>query len=263
MLRPERLAAIDRFLDDYTRIRLSEGRGSIDPAFYRNLPDCPPEHPMAWQWRLRRRTFLCFRDRVLPAAGARLRILDLGAGTGWLCNRLAKLGHEPCAVDLSCNARDGLEAARHFDPDWLRIQAEFDYLPFASGSFDAVVFNASLHYSSDYATTLREALRVMAPGGLLVVLETPVYKLEASGRRMAEERHELFLKRYGTRSDSLGSLEYLTWTRVAELSVRLNLRWQVMRPSYGIRWALRPWVARARGAREPSQFPVLITRGPD
>jgi SAM-dependent methyltransferase len=258
MLRPERVAPIENFLADYTKIRLAEGRGSADAAFYRNLPECPADHPLAWQWGIRRRTFSCFQDRVLPSLGAHLRILDLGAGTGWLSNRLAQLGHEPCAVDLSRNGQDGLEAARHFDSRWPCIQAEFDYLPFPNASVDTVVFNASLHYSTDYVRTLREALRVLAPGGSVVVLETPVYRSESSGRRMIAERHESFLKRYGTRSNSMPSLEYLTWPRVAGLGRKLSLTWRIVRPWYGFRWALRPWIARAKLKREPSQFPVLI-----
>ncbi len=258
MLRPERIIGIENFLADYTKIRLAEGRGSADAAFYRALPDCPDQHPMAWEWRIKRRTFSCFRNRVLAPLGPHLRVLDLGAGTGWLSNRLANLGHEPCAVDLSCNERDGLEAARHFGSGWRCVQAEFDHLPFADGSVDVVVFNASLHYSTDYATTLREALRVLVPGGRLAVLETPVYGLESSGRRMVAERRELFLKRYGTRSDSLASLNYLTWSRVAELGRQLNLTWKIARPWYGVRWALRPWIAKAKNKREPSQFPLLI-----
>jgi SAM-dependent methyltransferase len=174
MLRPESPSGIEKFLADYTKIRLAEGRGSADAAFYRALPDCPADHPTAWEWRIKSRTFLCFRNRVLAPLGSRLRILDLGAGTGWLSNRLANLGHEPCAVDLSCNERDGLEAARHFGSDWRRVQAEFDHLPFAGASVDVVAFNASLHYSTDYAKTLQEALRVLVPGGCVAVLETPV-----------------------------------------------------------------------------------------
>jgi SAM-dependent methyltransferase len=260
MLRPERVALVDAFLADYTQIRLAEGRGSSDPAFYRNLPSCPASHPLAGQWRMHRRTWDSLRARVLPAkpSAAPLRIVDLGAGTGWLSNRLAQLGHEPCAIDLSCDGQDGLGAARHFVGGWLRVQAEFDRLPLADASVDAVIFNASLHYSSDYAATLREALRVLAPGGWLAVLETPVYRHEASGRRMVEERREYFRARFGTASDSVPSRQYLTWAGVTELSVMLGLKWRTVRPWYGIRWALRPWAARIRRRREPSQFPILI-----
>ncbi len=258
MLRPDRVAVIENFLVDYTRIRLAEGRGSNDAEFYRNLPECPPAHPMAWQWRFHRQTWKSFRNEVLRTRGTKLRVLDLGAGTGWLSNRLARLGHEPCAVDLSCNGQDGLEASRHFAGEWLRLQAEFDRLPLADASVDVAVFNASLHYSSDYSTTLKEALRVLVPGGWLAVLEAPVYEQQASGQRMVQERREAFLERYGTASDSLQSIQFLTWDGVSELGRTLGLNWNIIRPWYGVRWRLRPWIARARNEREPSQFPILV-----
>lgn len=258
MIREQRAGVVDAFLADYTKIRLAEGRGSDDPSFYRNLPECPPDHPTAWQWSIRRHTFDCLRLRVLPMLGPHRRVLDLGAGTGWLSNRLAVLQHEPCAVELSCDDHDGLGAARHFQTVFPRIQAEFDALPFPDGAADAVIFNASLHYSTDYSKTLSEALRTLAHGGAVVILETPVYKREESGRRMVEERHEMFRKRYGTRSDSVPSREYLTWPQIASLGRELNLSWRVIWPRYGWRWAMRPWVARVKRKREPSRFPILL-----
>ena len=258
LLQPERVASIEKFLDDYTRIRHAEGRGSTDPSFYRNLPDCPAAHPMAEQWRLRRRTYARFRDAVLSRPARRLRILDLGAGTGWLCNRMAQLGHETCAVDLSRDHLDGLGAARHFEPLWPRVQAEFEHLPFPAGHFDMLVYNASLHYSTNYENTLLEGLRVLAPGGSLVVLETPVYRHESSGRRMVAARQAMFRERYGTSSNSVPSLYYLTWDGVEQLGERLQLSWTALNPWYGLRWALRPCFAWLRRQREPSRFPVLI-----
>lgn len=257
-IRPQRADAVAAFVGDYTKIRLAEGRGSDDPVFYRNLPDCPDEHPLAWQWRMHRRTFASFRDRVLPRFAIGSEILDVGAGTGWLSNRLAHAGYRPCAVDVTCDDRDGLGAARHFAPSWPRLQAEFDYLPLNDASVDAVVFNASLHYSTDYLRTLREALRVLRPGGGIVILETPAYKKESSGRQMVEERHAAFQARHGTRSDSAGSVEYVTWERLRALERELNIEWEVNWPWYGISWALRPWAAKWKRRREPSRFPMLL-----
>jgi SAM-dependent methyltransferase len=258
MLVPQRVAVIQVFLADYTRIRLAEGRGSDDPSFYRALPDCPRTHPLAWQWRIHRLTWRVLRARVLRSHSGPLRLLDLGAGVGWLCNRLAQLGHAPIAVDLSCDDRDGLGATRHYAAAWPKIQAEFDRLPLADASVDVVVFNASLHYSEDYAATLAESLRVLKPSGRLVVLETPVYQRESSGLDMVRERRQAFLKRYHTASDSIASLQFLTWPAIAALGSELALEWRIIRPWYGLRWALRPVVARLRRRREPSNFPILI-----
>ncbi len=249
-----------RFLAEYATIRKAEGRGSDNPDYYLGLPDCDPRHPIAWQWDIRRRTFECLRRTVLPRIGEGLRVLDLGAGVGWLSHRLNRLGHLPCSVELSVDERDGLGAARHFKPSWPLLQAEFDHLPLPDGVADVALYNASLHYSVDYEATLGEALRVLRAGGWIIVLETPIYRRGESGLQMAEERHKQFEKLYGIRSDALPSREYLTWTQLDELGRRLNLDWKKAHPWYGWEWAMRPWKARLRGAREPSRFVILVAR---
>ncbi len=257
-LPPDRLADFSPFLQDYTRIRLAEGRGSEDRTYYLNLPDCPPDHPIAWQWQIRRRTFTTLCRRVLPRLGTQLQVLDLGAGVGWLSHRLAALGHRPCAIDLSVDDRDGLGAARHYNPPWPRLQAEFDHLPLAPESVDVVLYNASVHYSTDYHVTLREARRVLRSDGHIVILESPIYKREESGQQMVATRHADFEHRFGTRSDTLPSIEYLTWDRLEALARDLDLTWQSFTPWYGWNWAMRPWKARLRGQREPSRFTILV-----
>ncbi|MCY2990272.1 MAG: methyltransferase domain-containing protein [Planctomycetota bacterium] len=257
-----RRAFFEPFLRDYTRIRIAEGRGSASADFYRSLPACESSHPLAWQWSLRWRTFDCLCGRVLADLGSGLKVLDLGAGVGWLSNRLSLLGHCPCAVELSDDGQDGLGAARHYAPRWPRLRAEFDRLPLADAIADVAIYNASLHYSTDYRVTLREALRVLRPGGRIVVLETPVYRREESGRQMLAERHADFERRYGTRSDQLPSQGFLTWAMIGQLAGELGVRWERHRPWYGWRWALRPWLARLKRRREPSTFAVLVMQVP-
>ncbi len=289
-LPPAAAARFAPFLADYTRIRHAEQRGSDDPAYYLGLPNCPPDHPIAAQWALRRRTFATFTRRVLPRLGSGLRVVDLGAGVGWLTHRLALLGHHPMAVDLTTDDRDGLGAGRHYRPatsnecrdrrqtaaapivasrgtpcwseprPWPRVQADFDRLPLASEAADLVIFNASLHYSTDYEVTLAEALRVLVPGGTLAVLESPIYSQSGSGRRMVEERRADFARRYGTSSEALPSRDYLTWEGIEDLGSRLGIRFQAVTPWYGWRWALRPWSARLRRRREPSRFAILLAK---
>jgi SAM-dependent methyltransferase len=258
LLAPARREYYSQFLRDYTHIRLAEGRGAQPASYFLGLPECDPSHPMAWQWRIRRCTVKAFRRSVALAPAS--KVLDLGAGCGWFSHHLAYAGHYPCAVDVTVDEQDGLGAARHYAPEWPRVQAEFDGLPFPDGSVDVVVYNASLHYSTNYAATLREALRVLRPGGRIVVLETPIYQRAESGARMAAERHRQFEKRYGTRSDSVPSIEYLTWEMLGNLGEELSLRWSVVRPWYGVKWALRPWIARLKRKREPSRFAILIAQ---
>jgi ArsR family transcriptional regulator len=44
-------------------------------------------------------------------------------------------------------------------------------LPMADGSFDTVVLQMVLHYAEDPAAALAEAVRVLRPGGMLVVID--------------------------------------------------------------------------------------------
>jgi ubiquinone/menaquinone biosynthesis C-methylase UbiE len=141
-----------------------------------------------------------------------------------------------------------------------RFQAELTRLPFQDEQFDAAIFNASFHYAEDYAATLREALRCVKSSGMVIVSDTPWYTREESGKRMVAERDAAFLKRFGTASDHIESLEYLTDERLRALEERLHIRWTVYSPRYGLRWAMRPLVARLCNRREPSRFRIYATR---
>jgi ubiquinone/menaquinone biosynthesis C-methylase UbiE len=113
--------------------------------------------------------------RLLEPAGPQATVLDCPCGDGRIAHRLARLGHRVTAVDISADEieyavalarRDGL-AVEHAVGD-LRA------LPLAGGSVDAMVWwGNAFGYTSraDTPTTVREARRVLRPGGLLV-LET-------------------------------------------------------------------------------------------
>jgi ubiquinone/menaquinone biosynthesis C-methylase UbiE len=256
-------AARQRFLDDYLRIRRAEGRGSDDPQYYLALPYRDLSGKLASQWAMRGRTYRYFERHVLPALGPAggLDILDLGAGTGWMSYRLALRGHRPVAVDILTDSRDGLGAAQHYfnqlGYSFPVIDAEFDDLPFPNGSFDAVIYNASLHYSSDYAWTLMEARRCLRPGGRIIVLDSPVYKTPEDGEKMRRERREQFLVQYGTESDHIRSVEYLDVATIDALAREVGIEWRIYKPWYGIAWHMRPLKARVKGARPPSRFWIL------
>src|SRR5262249_37371934 len=153
-------------------------------------------------------------------------VLDLGAGCGWMSYRMSQRGHRPVAVDLLSDGLDGLGAARHYPP-FPRFEAEFDRLPFADTSFDVAVFNASLHYSSDYAKTLSEVRRCVRPGGRVIILETPVYRERSHGEMMRSERHTQFLAQYGTASDHVRSVEYLDLGTIDSLARDLKIHWRI------------------------------------
>jgi len=261
-LPPERMAHFARFIAEYEGIRAAEGRGSQSEEYYLGLPYKDATGRNGGQWRIRARSFDCLLQKVLKPTDVPGTILDLGAGNCWMSFRLALLGHRPVAVDLLTNDQDGLAAGAHYSGHLSgplpRFQAELTRLPFQDGQFDAIVFNASFHYSEDYEATLVEALRCLKPGGRVIISDTPWYSRDESGRQMVAERHAAFLKRFGTASDSVKSLEYLTDERLRVLEEKLSIRWAVHTPWYGFKWAMRPWIAKFRGKREPSRFRLYV-----
>ncbi len=260
LLRAEDRPAVERFLADYTHVRRAEGRGSDDPAYYRRLPAVDAADPLAWQWSIRRRSWEHVHLRLFASAPPARRVLDIGAGVGWVSHHLAAGGHDVLAVDLSLDERDGLRACRHYEAAFGCVQAHFDHLPLDDGSADVVLFNASLHYSTDYAVTLTEALRVLRPDGVVAVIDSPIYRHACSGAETVAERHADFERRFGVASNSVPSRQFLTGAVLDELTVELGLRWERSAPFYGWRWAARPWLARLRRRREPSRFALLVGR---
>jgi SAM-dependent methyltransferase len=263
---PERVAHYARFMEDYERIRAAEGRGSENDEFYLSLPYKDISGRNSEQWHIRARSYDYLVRHVLkqnPQNGHR-RILDLGAGNCWMSFRLALAGYYPFAVDLLVNDSDGLGAAaryhKHLPDLFPRFQADISRLPFQGEQFDAIIFNASFHYSEDYTVTLREAFRCVRSGGMVILSDTPWYSHEESGRRMVCERRAVFSERYGTASDSIKSLEYLTDERLRILEEQLSVRWIVHSPRYGFKWAMRPVVAKLRRKREPSRFCIYVAR---
>jgi len=250
-----------RFTEDYLRIRRAEGRGSDDPEYYLALPYRDVSGRLNAQWGMRGRTYRYFESRILPQmeCGRALDLLDLGAGCGWMSYRLALRGHRAVAIDLLTDDREGLGAARHYltRAGFGRASAEFDQLPFGDRRFDAALFNASVHYSSNYFHTLAEVKRCVRRGGRIVILDSPVYRKREYGEVMRRERRREFTLRYGTESDHIGSIEYLDEGTLGELARELQIEWRVHRPWYGIAWHSRPLKAWWKGTRPPSRFWIL------
>ena len=254
-----------RFATEYSLVREREGRGSPTAEYYLELPYHDLNGRNTRQWQIRARSFDYLRSRVLPAIegrfGRHLRVLDLGAGNGWLSYRLAQRGYDCAAVDVLDDPLAGLGAGKHYAGRFLRpfvcVQAEMDNLPFVDGQFDLAIFNGSFHYSEDYTRTLRETLRCLRAGAEVVIVDTPYYQREESGRAMVQEQFENFREKYGFRPDSLRSREYLTPERLQELAAACGLRWQIGRPWYGVSWALRPWQAKLQGRPAPAEAYVL------
>lgn len=111
------------------------------------------------------------------------RVLDLGTGTGRMLQLLAgdaerverAIGLDSSHSMLSV-ARANLERAelRHID---LR-QGDVYSPPFDRGEFDLVVLHQVLHFLDDPARAVREAARLVSPGGRLLIVDFAPHALE-------------------------------------------------------------------------------------
>lgn len=227
MLPASRRAEFDAFERAYAEVRAAEGRVA-SPDEVRRLPDTDADHPLADMWRQRRASFdrLCHflgesgldessSSEANPDRASGGRLVDIGAGCGWLAAHLAADGWHAAAVDVVVEGGDGLGAAAHHDADLLLLRADMEALPFASGSIDLAVFNASLHYAADIDGALAEARRVLGPDGVLVVLDSPVFTDPTAGAEMVQEFADHARRTLGVEAATNAGPGYVTATQVA------------------------------------------------
>ena len=125
---------------------------------------------------------------LLPPPGR--RTLDVGCGEGRLARDLKALGHRVVAIDA---APSMLTYAREADPDGEYVLANGAELPFADGSADLVVAFMSLQDMDDPEGAVREAWRVLEPGGRLCL--ALVHPLNSGGRFEGDEEDAPFVVR--------------------------------------------------------------------
>jgi len=104
------------------------------------------------------------------------RLIDVGCGSGEFLATMDQLGWDVCGVDIDEAALR--QARRKGLPVSLGTLEEQNY---PGAAFDAVTMSHVIEHLSSPAETLREALRILKPGGSLVVL-TP--NSESLGHRL-------------------------------------------------------------------------------
>lgn len=99
------------------------------------------------------------------------RVLEIGVGLGTDFVRFARAGAVATGVDLT---ERGVELVRRrLELEGLKAEvlvADAERLPFEDGSFDRVYSWGVLHHTPDTARAVREAMRVLRPGGSLCVM---------------------------------------------------------------------------------------------
>jgi MPBQ/MSBQ methyltransferase len=114
-------------------------------------------------------------EHVLQTAGQPKKIIDIGCGFGSFVYAARKKEIKAVGIDIAefeidfARRRLSREPATGNPDEVYRIASGLD-LPFQAESFDVVTMWNILEHVQDYKRLLKEAYRVLAPGGLLYIV---------------------------------------------------------------------------------------------
>jgi ubiquinone/menaquinone biosynthesis C-methylase UbiE len=143
----------------------------VEEDFYSRYYEIEDRH---WWFAGRREIFLRLLDRQLGSGNGDRRVLDVGCGTGTLAVRAARAAPGVEVTGLDADPAILVRARERATGAGLEIdfdQALSTALPYADASFDLVVSTLFFHHlrDDDKRGTAKEILRVLRPGGRLVV----------------------------------------------------------------------------------------------
>ena len=104
-----------------------------------------------------------------------LDVADLGCGDGYLTIELSRFARSVIAIDRSDAALERARslAARHarraVNIEWRR--GEIEQLPLEDATVDVALLSQALHHASEPGAALAEAVRILRPGGRVLLLE--------------------------------------------------------------------------------------------
>ena len=148
-------------------------------------------------------------------------ILDLGCGTGEIAAALGQRGYAVTACDFAEEMIDVARSSHNGTAvQWVRLEPDWEVLPFADNSFDGMVASSVFEYLVDVPRVAAELARVLRPGGsLLLTVPNPgngVRKVEAWLQSMRFDHRLPPLLRRVQRIDSYATYLRLSRNRFAD-----------------------------------------------
>ena len=224
---------------------------TIDNRYYDGLGDAwwDPEGPMGLLLRMNRFRYRYFRRVLDDPKGVKL--LDIGCGGGFLAEAFAADGADVYGLDLSTSA---VRTARdHAMGQGLRLRVvsgRAEHLPFASGTFDAVLLADMLEHLDDFPQALAESSRVLKPGGLLLY--------ETANRTLLSRVGAIWIAEHILKKIPVHSHDWKMFIRPAELLDALEacgLRNQELR-GLGLKGGVSGFLLRAARGQDPWIFEI-------
>lgn len=114
------------------------------------------------------------------------RVLDVGCGPGLLSTALAERAGKVEGVDFS---EKMIAAARKLAPELKFQVANAEHLPYPESCFDVAICCNTAHHFARPRTVFTEILRVLKPGGRIVVIH-PIQSEQASFGSFADALYE-------------------------------------------------------------------------
>lgn len=179
--------------------RFARSFDSVADAYDRGRPSYPAE---AVEW--------------LIGSGQK-SVLEVGAGTGKLTERLVELGHDVHATEPS---RQMLDILKERHPDVRSSYAAAESLPVVDASVDVVVCAQAFHWL-DQEAALEEFARVLRPGGRVALIwntrDAKIPWVRKLGRVIGENDADIEAPESLVRSQRFGFVEesaYRHWQSV-------------------------------------------------
>lgn len=103
---------------------------------------------------------------LLPASLSPQRWVDLGCGTGYFCQALAR--RYPCAQGIAVDIAEGMlrQTCSRYPRHWA-VAGDAEALPLSDGCADLLFSSLAVQWCTDIAGVLREGRRVLRSGGIL------------------------------------------------------------------------------------------------
>jgi ArsR family transcriptional regulator len=119
-----------------------------------------------------------------------LRVADIGCGEGYLTLETARWASKVIAVDRSETvlARARALARRRRISNVVWKKGELERLPIEDDAVDVVMLSQALHHAHDPVRALKEAVRIVVPGGRVLVLDLRAHDEEWVRAKLGDRR---------------------------------------------------------------------------